>query len=153
MGKNISTLLLRRKIFCSTSPGRCLCPAPAGSEKLQRCCRGLPEQLQWWGWSQSGLALLPHPGDHYTTTGSTTLLHHTTHRYPNKARRVPTVAKESQPWNNQTVQVYSFNSFWLADELKPTMGHKMWDRQTNWITNGSKYLRCFRNEKNMKIFQ
>ena len=26
-----------------------------------------------------------------------------------------------KPWNNKTVQAYSFNLFWLDDELKPTM--------------------------------
>ena len=46
---------------------------------------------------------------------------------PLKQGRIEAYSCESQPWSNSTVQAYSFNLFWLADELKPTMSHKMFD--------------------------
>ena len=44
----------------------------------------------------------------------------------NKAGKRPTVAEESQPWNNQTVQVYSLNSFWMDDGV--------WNKMCDWLT-------------------
>ena len=44
----------------------------------------------------------------------------------NKAGKRPTVAEESQPWNNQTVQVYSLNSFWMDDGV--------WHKMCDWLT-------------------
>ena len=55
----------------------------------------------------------------------------------------PTVAKENQPWNNQTVQAYSFNLFWLADWVWQKMFDSLW--LTDWVRNGSKCLSCFRD--------